>query len=59
MASPTIVLVHGAFGDATAWHPVLDALRGAGYGREIRAPANGLRDAEPPFRVVDAVAADR
>ena len=43
MASPTIVLVHGAFGDASAWHPVFDALGRAGYDGEIRAPANGLR----------------
>ena len=43
MASPTIVLVHGAFGDASAWHPVFDALGRAGYDGEIRAPANPLR----------------
>ena len=37
MASPTIVLVHGAFGDASAQHPVFDALGRAGSDGEIRA----------------------
>jgi pimeloyl-ACP methyl ester carboxylesterase len=28
MPSPTIVLVHGAFGDASSWRPVYDRLVG-------------------------------
>jgi pimeloyl-ACP methyl ester carboxylesterase len=31
MPSPTIVLVHGAFGDASSWRPVFDQLDGPGH----------------------------
>jgi pimeloyl-ACP methyl ester carboxylesterase len=41
MASPTIVLIHGAFGDASSWRPVFDRL--AGDGHSVLAPPNPLR----------------
>jgi pimeloyl-ACP methyl ester carboxylesterase len=41
MSKPTIVLVHGAFGDASSWRPVFDLL--AGDGHTVLAPANPLR----------------
>src|SRR5260370_31999952 len=41
MPSPTIVLVHGAFGDASSWRPVYDRL--AGDGHAVLAPPNPLR----------------
>jgi pimeloyl-ACP methyl ester carboxylesterase len=41
MANPAIVLVHGAFGDASAWRPVFDRL--AGDGHAVLAPPNPLR----------------
>jgi dienelactone hydrolase len=31
MPNPTIVLVHGAFGDASSWRPVYDRLVADGY----------------------------
>src|SRR5215471_8795478 len=41
MASPTIVLVHGAFGDASSWRQVFDRLVGDGH--TVLAPPNPLR----------------
>ena len=41
MASPTIVLIHGAFGDASSWRPVFDRLVGDGH--TVLAPPNPLR----------------
>src|SRR5712672_2324432 len=41
MPSPTIVLVHGAFGDASSWRPVYDRL--AGDGHTVLAPPDPLR----------------
>ena len=41
MTSPTIVLVHGAFGDASTWRRVHDHL--ARVGHTVLAPANPLR----------------
>jgi pimeloyl-ACP methyl ester carboxylesterase len=41
MASPTIVLVHGAFADASTWRPVFDRLDGDGHA--VLAPPNPLR----------------
>src|SRR5690606_15280924 len=38
---PTIVLVHGAFADASGWAGVIERLNSAGY--EAIAPANPLR----------------
>ena len=40
-ASPTIVLVHGAFADASSWNGVIPLLEAAGL--EVTAPANPLR----------------
>src|SRR5262249_58084914 len=41
MPSPTIVLVHGAFGDASSWRPVFDRLVGDDH--TVLAPPNPLR----------------
>ena len=41
MPTPTIVLIHGAFGDASSWRPVYDRLVGDGY--TVLAPPNPLR----------------
>ncbi|GAA1585657.1 alpha/beta hydrolase [Actinomadura kijaniata] len=41
MTSPTVVLVHGAFADASSWRPVVARLRAAGT--NARAVANPLR----------------
>ena len=41
MSKPTVVLVHGAFGDAWSWRPVFDLLDGEKY--TVLAPANPLR----------------
>lgn len=38
---PTVVLVHGAFADASSWSPVVERLESAGY--KVVAPANPLR----------------
>jgi pimeloyl-ACP methyl ester carboxylesterase len=40
-AGPTVVLVHGAFADASSWSPVVERLQNAGY--KVVAPANPLR----------------
>ncbi|MGW2353254.1 alpha/beta fold hydrolase [Actinacidiphila glaucinigra] len=40
-ARPTVVLVHGAFADASSWNPVVERLENAGY--KVVAPANPLR----------------
>jgi pimeloyl-ACP methyl ester carboxylesterase len=40
-SKPTIVLVHGAFADASGWSAVFDALTSQGY--PVYAPANPLR----------------
>ena len=41
MSKPTVILVHGAFGDASSWRPVFDLLDGEDY--TVLAPANPLR----------------
>ncbi len=41
MAQPTIVLVHGAWADASSWNPVITAL--GTQGLTVHAPANPLR----------------
>ncbi len=55
MANPTIVLVHGAFGDASSWRPVFDRLVGDGH--TVLAPPNPLRglpyDASHTASVID------
>jgi pimeloyl-ACP methyl ester carboxylesterase len=57
MASPTIVLVHGAFADASSWRPVFDRLQRDGH--TVLAPPNPLRglphDAAYTASVVDQV----
>ncbi|MEU1371295.1 alpha/beta hydrolase [Streptomyces sp. NPDC005803] len=40
-AKPTIVLVHGAWADASSWNPVMSRLQRAGY--TVYAPPNPLR----------------
>jgi pimeloyl-ACP methyl ester carboxylesterase len=40
-ANPTIVLVHGAFADASSWNGVIERLQRQGY--TVIAPANPLR----------------
>jgi pimeloyl-ACP methyl ester carboxylesterase len=40
-ASPTVVLVHGAFADGSSWNGVIERLRGKGV--PVVAPANPLR----------------
>jgi pimeloyl-ACP methyl ester carboxylesterase len=55
MANPTIVLIHGAFGDASSWRPVFDRLVGDGH--TVLAPPNPLRglpyDASYTASVID------
>jgi pimeloyl-ACP methyl ester carboxylesterase len=55
MANPTIVLIHGAFGDASSWRPVFDRL--AGDDHTVLAPSNPLRglsyDASHTVSVID------
>ena len=40
-AAPTVVLVHGAFADASSWNGVIERLQARGV--EVTAPANPLR----------------
>jgi pimeloyl-ACP methyl ester carboxylesterase len=55
MLGPAIVLVHGAFADASSWRPVFDRL--AGDGHTVLAPPNPLRglpyDASCTASVID------
>jgi pimeloyl-ACP methyl ester carboxylesterase len=44
MSSPTVVLIHGAFADASSWSGVISALHAAGV--QTVAPANALRGVE-------------
>src|SRR6476659_4377594 len=57
MPSPTIVLVHGAFGDASSWRPVYDRLVGDGH--TVLAPPKPLRglayDASFTASVIDQI----
>ena len=57
MPSPTIVLVHGAFGDASSWRPVYDRLVGDGH--PVLAPPNPLRgipyDASSTASIIDQI----
>ena len=39
--SPTVVLVHGAFADASSWNGVIERLQAEGVA--VKAPANPLR----------------
>src|SRR5258707_13964597 len=40
-AKPTIVIVHGAFADASSWNEVIERLQKLGY--DVIAPPNPLR----------------
>ena len=40
-ATPTVVLVHGAFADGSSWNGVIERLNGQGV--NVTAPANPLR----------------
>ena len=57
MVNPTIVLIHGAFGDASSWRPVFDRLVGDGH--TVLAPPNPLRglpyDASHTASIIDAL----
>ena len=57
MSDPTIVLLHGPFGDASTWRPVYDRLVGDGY--TVLAPQNPLRgllyDASYTASVIDQI----
>src|SRR3954452_21302517 len=57
MPNPTIVLVHGAFGDASSWRPVFDRLHDDGH--TVIAPATPLRgvaaDAAHLSAVIDQI----
>ena len=57
MPSPAIVLVHGAFEDASNWRPVYDRL--AGDGHTVLAPPNPLRgipyDASFTASIIDQI----
>lgn len=57
MSKPTVVLVHGAFADASSWAPVTRTLLDRGY--DVIATPNHLRtlsgDAESVRRVVESV----
>src|ERR671917_1911539 len=43
-ARPTVVLVHGAFADASGWNDVVERLHAEGF--KVTAPANPLRGVE-------------
>jgi pimeloyl-ACP methyl ester carboxylesterase len=53
MSNPTIVLVHGAFGDASSWRRVHDLLDSDGY--TVLAPANPLRGLASDASHLDAL----
>lgn len=56
-AKPTVVLIHGAFADASSWNGVIERLEARGY--PVIAPANPLRglysDAEYIASVLESV----
>lgn len=52
----TVVLVHGAFADASAWGPVIGELQRAGL--TVAAPPNPLRGAEPDAAYIASVAGE-
>ncbi|AWS47123.1 alpha/beta fold hydrolase [Streptosporangium sp. 'caverna'] len=52
-AKPTVVLVHGAFADASSWNKVIPKLQRAGY--PVIAPANPLRDLNGDSAYVSSV----
>ena len=57
MPQPTIVLVHGAWADASSWNPVATELRTRGY--EVLAPPNLLRGPATDSAYVSSFLAQR
>jgi pimeloyl-ACP methyl ester carboxylesterase len=55
-AKPTVVLVHGAFADASGWSDVIDSLDRQGY--PVIAPANPLRGVSADAAYIRAVLAE-
>jgi len=53
MPKPTVVLVHGAFGDASSWRPVFEHLDGDKY--DVLAPAMPLRGVASDVAYLGAV----
>ena len=53
MSKPTVVLVHGAFGDASSWRRVFDLLDGEDF--TVLAPANPLRGLAGDAAYISAV----
>jgi pimeloyl-ACP methyl ester carboxylesterase len=53
MSKPTVVLVHGAFGDASDWRPVFDRLTSDDH--TVFAPANPLRGVATDAAYITAV----
>jgi alpha-beta hydrolase superfamily lysophospholipase len=51
--SPTVVLVHGAFADASSWNGVIERLQAKGV--QVTAPANPLRGIGADSAYVGAV----
>ena len=47
-ATPMVVLVHGAFADASSWNGVIERLQAKGV--PVNAPANPLRPSGYPHR---------
>src|SRR5262249_36520982 len=50
---PTVVLVHGAFADASGWNGVIERLQGKGL--TVKAPANPLRGISIDSAYISAV----
>jgi pimeloyl-ACP methyl ester carboxylesterase len=52
-ATPTVVLVHGAFADASSWNGVIPRLQAKGL--PVTAPPNPLRGIKPDAAYIEAV----
>lgn len=57
MSKPTIVLVHGAWADASSWNPVATALQSQGY--TVLAPTNLLRSVATDAPYISSFLAQR
>ncbi|NNC11627.1 alpha/beta hydrolase [Planctomonas sp. JC2975] len=57
MSKPTIVLVHGAWADASSWNPVITELQSQGF--EVLAPTNELRGVASDAAYVSSFLAQR
>jgi pimeloyl-ACP methyl ester carboxylesterase len=57
MAKPTIVLVHGAWADASSWNAVASALQGRGY--TVLGPPNPLRGVASDAAYISSFLAQR